>query len=907
MILSLSIVGLSIGFQLTAAFLACRFARIAGWKSAWSFIALALLLMGLRQSLSFSHLVHSSDSASNNISELAALTISIVMVIGVVRLGALFRASQKSQIELKKSEDNFRALFEKSEVSIWQEDFSNVYQCLEELREKGIDDIRQYLNENPNVAMELANKVNVIKVNPTSVNLFSASSASELIRDISSTFGENSIDVFIDEICAIWNKDSYFRAEADFKRLDGSSLACLLSMPIPSTVAGFSSIPVTILDISERKTAENIMRSNSERFERWKASNFIGILQSDDCGGVSDANDALLDMIGYSRQELLSGDLNWEDLTPPEFLPKDVEAIAEASVKGFWTPFEKEYIHKDGHRVPIIIGGSMFKDVPNEYIVFIIDLSEQKKVSHEKDALLDVLESKNSELKRTYSRAILKEKELQDILNFMCDCVIVIDQNGVMTSFNPAAEVMFGYKASDVLGENIRILMPAAIAVRHDRYLNDYLEFGRSSVIGMGREVEGERKNQQKFPLRLSVAELPKGENGKRRFIGSCIDLTEIKRQEESLHRSQKMDALGNLTSGIAHDFNNILGIVQGYSDLLEEELVGQDELLDFAREINYASDRGAKLTQKLLGFSRKKLANAASVDINQVLLGLKAVLEKSLTVRIRLSLDLDENICPVWLDKSDLEDALLNMSINAMHAIKGQGELTLKTRKFSSDNETATRLQLQSSDYVLLSVTDSGTGMDDETKRKVFEPFFSTKGNDGTGLGLSQVYGFVKSSQGAITVHSELGSGSCFSLYFPFSPEIEGEVIRKLGAVNYRGAARILLVDDEPGIRKLVKNLLTRQGYTVTTADSAQAALSILSSNSVDVLLSDVIMPDMDGYELSAIVHERYPLIKIQLASGYAGESHVDKVDKSLIENMLNKPYESEQLYKRIWDLLNA
>ena len=908
MVLSVFIISISICLQLVAGILAYRLTRTIGWKSAWSFIALALFLMGLRRSISLIQLIQSESPVGSHIPELVALTISVIMVVGIIRLGSLFRSSLESQLKLKKSEEDFRELFEHSEVSIWQEDFSGVYSGLEELREKGVDDIRRYLGENPDVVLALVKKVKVLKVNSASVTLFGANSAATLIHSVSSTFGKNAMDVFINELCAIWNKESYFRSEAEFKRLDGSSLTCLLSMPIPSSQVGFSSIPVSMLDISERKSIENDLRSNSERFERWKASNFIGILQFDANGGVSDANDALLEMIGYSRQELLEGALNWETLTPTEFLPKDLAAMEEASVKGFWTPFEKEYVHKDGHQVPIIIGGSLFKDAPNEYIVFIIDLSEQKKVSREKDVLFEMLESKNTELKRAYDKALTKEKELQDTLNFMCDPVITIDQNGVIASFNPAAETMFAYMESEVLGKNIGILMPDAIAREHDGYLQQYADTGESKMIGIGREVEGLRKNRQRFQLRLSVTELPIGENGKRRFIGSCVDLTELKKQEERNHRSQKMDALGNLTSGIAHDFNNILGIVQGYAGLLEDGLDGQSELLGFARQINYASDRGAKLTQKLLGFSRKKTPNATNVDVNQVLQGLKGVLEKSLTVRIRLSLDLDESICPVCLDQSELEDAVLNMSINAMHAMDGQGELTLKTQECSLDEASARALQLQAGNYVLLSLTDNGCGMDDETREKVFEPFFSTKGNDGTGLGLSQVYGFVTSSQGVIKAYSKVGHGTCLSLYFPCCLDTKKEKTEKVRVANsYRGTARILLVDDEPAIRHSVKMLLSRKGYSVITAECAKEALNILSKQSVDVLLSDIIMPDMDGYELTTIVRERYPSIKIQLASGYADERHAGKADESLIQNMLNKPYRSAQLYERIWRLLNT
>jgi len=387
------------------------------------------------------------------------------------------------------------------------------------------------------------------------------------------------------------------------------------------------------------------------------------------------------------------------------------------------------------------------------------------------------------------------------------------------------------------------------------------------------------------------------------------LSQNEREQQEEKLRRSQKMEALGKLTGGIAHDYNNMLGIIMGYAELVEEQVKDQPELAEFVNEIYHAGKRGANLTQKLLSFSRQKSSDANMLDINAVLHEQQHMLEKTLTARITLKLELAEDLWRVWLDRNDLEDSIINMSINAMHAIEGNGKLTIETRNEIITKIDAESLQIEPGDYILLSITDTGTGMDQLTKEKIFDPFYSTKGEKGTGLGLSQVYGFVERSHGSIQVYSELGHGTRLTLYFPRDLEGENEEYSEEinNEIKLTGTETILIVDDEPALVKLSFTILTKAGYHVITAGSAKEALEILEheSKSVDVLLSDVIMPDMDGYQLAAIVIKKYPNIKIQMASGFSDDRHLDIIDENFREALLNKPYHSTALLKRIRELL--
>lgn len=527
--------------------------------------------------------------------------------------------------------------------------------------------------------------------------------------------------------------------------------------------------------------------------------------------------------------------------------------------------------------------------------------TELTEIAKKREQLLEELEIKHQDL-------LLKEQEQAEILHSMVAAVITIDETGIILSFNSSAETLFGYTTQEILGQNINKLMPDTISKKHDSYVTKYCETGEAKIIGSGRNIEGLHKDNSFIPLHLSIAELAKGPDGKRRFIGSCLDLTHVKRQEEQLRRSQKMEALGKLTGGIAHDYNNMLGVILGYTDLLDNALTGQSELLSYIDNINHAAKRSTKLTKRLLAFSRHRSFESTVLNINTLIEDQKLMLEKTLTARINLIFDLDSKLKPVELDSGDLEDSIVNLCINAMHAMKDGGELTIQTRNKTLDTKDVDLLNLSPGEYVLLSITDNGCGMTNKIKEKIFDPFFTTKGDSGTGLGLSQVYGFVKRSLGTIKVYSEPEHGSRFLLFFPSSNKQISEVIppKEQDSTNLKGTETILVVDDEVTMLNLAYDVLHLHGYHVLTANDGEEALEIIKTENVNLLITDVIMPNMDGYELAGIVQEYYPRIKIQMVSGFSDGRHENMTEDSLYRNMLNKPYESRKLLRRLRLLLD-
>jgi CheY-like chemotaxis protein len=366
------------------------------------------------------------------------------------------------------------------------------------------------------------------------------------------------------------------------------------------------------------------------------------------------------------------------------------------------------------------------------------------------------------------------------------------------------------------------------------------------------------------------------------------------------------MDALGKLSGGIAHDYNNLLGIIIGYAELIMQ-FTNEENLHEYATQIFEAGNRGSRLTKKLLAFTREQANVSEIVDINELLTSDLNMLQKTLTARINISLELEDNLNPVYLDKGDFQDCVLNISINAMHAMPNGGNYTIKTRNAELGKIEAAAKNISPGHYVRLSFSDTGCGMNEEIKERIFDPFFTTKGSMGSGLGLSQVFGFVKRSDGHIYVYSEPEKGTTISIYFKQHESQKQNIL--ISEADYEDVAghnqTVLVVDDEPSLRALATDILDSAGYKTFEADSGAHALKILESFKIDLLLSDVIMPEMDGYELARTVKQRFPETKILLASGFSNNTTVDDL-RDLAEKLLNKPYTSKDLLRAVKSALS-
>ncbi|MDH5492830.1 MAG: PAS domain-containing protein [Myxococcales bacterium] len=399
------------------------------------------------------------------------------------------------------------------------------------------------------------------------------------------------------------------------------------------------------------------------------------------------------------------------------------------------------------------------------------------------------------------------------------------------------------------------------------------------------------------------------------RVHGSFQDITEQKRLEDQSRRLERqlqhgrsMSALNQLVGGVAHDFNNLLATILGYVDLLESSLVDDEKLAGYCQQIASAGRRGVKLTRRMISLSATSQANAAPCDINATLRGDRVLIERSVTSKISLELDLFEPLWMVSIDEDDFRDVILNLAMNAAQAMdrdQQSSSIAIATRNVVLP---ATQGGPEASgEWVELTFSDSGRGMDESTRQRVFEPFFTTR-EAGTGLGLSQAYSFMQRSHGSIHVESEPGQGTRFVLRFPRcegeAPAAEEEAPRLRSGDG--GGGTILLVDDDVALRKLYATLLAREGYRILEAGDGVDALAILDTEEVDLLVSDVIMPHMDGHVLAERVRQDWPKVKIQLTSGSAGRPQPGEVNGDLYDDLLRKPVAPSAFLMRIRRLLS-
>jgi len=505
----------------------------------------------------------------------------------------------------------------------------------------------------------------------------------------------------------------------------------------------------------------------------------------------------------------------------------------------------------------------------------------------------------------------LKEKEenLNITLNSIGDAVIATDASGHVARMNPVAEKLCGWLLHEAKGMPLEAIFSIIDATTHKPIPNPVEKvFETGETVFLANHTILIAKDGTEHHIADSAAPIRNGDNNILGIVLVFNDVTEQKRQEEQLRQSQKMDALGMLTGGIAHDYNNMIGIVLGFADLMRDELKDQPILLEYANEIYTAGERGARLTNKLLDFTRDKPSAAQILNVNSTLLGERNMLEKTLMSSITLAYELEDDLWLSWLDSSDLENAIINLCINAKHSMDSVGTLTIRTTNVYLNTIDARILRLNEGEFIRVSVADTGCGMDQATKDRIFDPFFSTKGEAGTGLGLAQIYGFVSRSKGVIKVYSEVDHGSQFSLYFPryIGEDIKEQKVSDEKIMDTTGSETILIVDDEVALLNITTEIFSKQGYRVLVADHAKKALEVLESESIDLILSDVIMPEMDGYQLAAIVREKYPSIKIQLASGFADDRQNEMTDQDLCQEMIHKPYNSKILLQKVRSLLN-
>jgi two-component system cell cycle sensor histidine kinase/response regulator CckA len=595
-------------------------------------------------------------------------------------------------------------------------------------------------------------------------------------------------------------------------------------------------------------------------------------------------------LLGYSAEELQSSS-GFEQIHPEdrELVQK---AAKEARETGAGKILEYRFRHKSGQWLVLESVASVIRNEKGE---------AEKLVIVNRDV---------TERKKTQEALSRSEASFRSLVEGAPHGIYRATTTGQFLEVNPALQRMLGYKSPEEL-------FKADLATQIFRHPADYQrmnEFLTASKEMKDIELEWQRRGGETMVVRCSGQLVSAKDGGPGYFEVFAEDVTERRTLERQLRMAQKMEAIGRLSGGIAHDFNNLLGVIIGYSGVLKKSLDKSQPTYEYATEIEKAGQRAASLTRQLLAFSRQQVLTPSVLSLNLLVSDMEKMLPRLLGEDINVSLSLDPELGNVKADQGQIEQVIMNLAVNARDAMPSGGKLHIQTANVEMDHAfQRDHLGSNPGSYVMLAISDTGTGMTAETIAHIFEPFFTTKGvGEGTGLGLATVYGVVKQSNGYIWVDSAVGKGSSFQIYLPRHLDTE-QVLAEKPKVQIRekpqGSEMILLVEDADALRKLAQAFLESNGFRVLSAANGEAALEIASRHSgiFDLLLTDVVMPGMNGRVLAEKLSLRQPGLKVLFMSGYtdnfiAGHGVLQKGT-----NLLHKPFTEEVFISKVREVLDG
>lgn len=634
----------------------------------------------------------------------------------------------------------------------------------------------------------------------------------------------------------------------------------------------------------EKRRAERALSASETRYRMLFENNPLPMWVYDlETLAFLDVNEAAVRHYGYSREEFLN--MTILDIRPREDIPtliSRVKYIVGSNQRyhrsGVW-----RHRRKDGTIIEVEISSHVLElNGRQTKLVLANDVTDRRRAEE-----------------------ALRRQAL--VFDTIYDGVVILDLEGKITDWNPAAERIFGYTKAEMIGQRPTLLYLPTVGEQLDAEI-------RHKVLTEGR-WEGELAFVRKdglagtvdsiFVLQRDVQDNPSS------IIGVNRDITPRKQLEEQLRQAQKMEAIGRLAGGVAHDFNNLLTAIIGYADLALRRLPEDEKVRRQIAEIKKSAERAANLTRQLLAFSRKQIIQPKTLNLNEVVEDLGKMLQRLITENIELRLEPAPDLWLIKADPSQIEQIVVNLVVNARDAMADGGKLVIRTANADVGDDLRRQHPFFSpGQYVMLEVSDTGHGMDAETQKHIFEPFFTTKEKGrGTGLGLSTVYGIVKQSGGFITVESSPGAGATFRIYLPRATDGAARYEKKTGAAAIlRGTETVLLVEDEESVRKMACSTLEEFGYVVLEAADPRQALRLCREyrGAIDLMVTDVVMPQMNGRELAEQAHKLRPRMRVLYASGYMDD---ETLRRHLLEEgvpFLEKPFTPETLARKVRETLD-
>lgn len=595
---------------------------------------------------------------------------------------------------------------------------------------------------------------------------------------------------------------------------------------------------------------------------------------------------ANVNLWGYTQEDFLSGRITWRQIAHPEDVVRIEAEIVQHLKSKKWT-FIQNYrvIHKSG-------AVRWMED----HSSFVFD--KFGKISHMQSAIFDVTERKEAEAKLKES-----EERMRELLQKSFDIIVVVDQNGFFSYISPAVKNILGYSEVDLIGKNCFEFVHPEEKENAAAALKYIVKTKKSGIIieFRFRHSSGSWNNME--ILAANCLENP-AVGG---IVISARDVTDRRRLERRLSHSHKMEAIGTLAGGIAHEFNNLLMGIQGYVSLM---LINKDSDDPDSAKLNGIQDlihSGADLTGKLLGFAQGGQYEIKITDINDLVARTVSMFgrtKKEIAVHQKYA----KNLWAAKIDRSQIEQVLMDIYVNAWQAMPGDGgDIYIETDNVQIADAKAEALKIKAGDYVRITITDTGSGMDEKTCSRVFEPFFTTKEKShGVGLSMASAYGIIRNHEGAIEVASELGQGTIFSIYLPASTQAVPKEAKASKAVA-RGTETVLLVDDEESVLYVCKEILSTIGYNVLAAENGRDALNIYKEHkdAVDLVILDMIMPGLSGGETYDELKLINPQVKVMLSTGFSVSEQARKIMEKGCQAIIQKPFRLEDLSQKVREVI--
>ncbi len=633
------------------------------------------------------------------------------------------------------------------------------------------------------------------------------------------------------------------------------------------------------------------LRASESRYHAMVQSIDAGIITIDRAGRIVGWNPAAEKIFGYSADEMLARSL--ETLMPDTMRAQHAAGLARAVATGEHRlvgqgTAEVPGCHRDGHELWLSLQLSEWWLSDDVFFTAVIG---------------DITETKHAQ-----ERLRLQSSALEAAAN----AILITDRAGTVEWANAAFFAMTGYDPHEVVGTKAGRVLRSG---KHDPVFYARLW----STILAGNVWQGEIINQRKdgtlYTEAMTITPVKDDHGAITNFVAVKLDISDQKRMEDAFRHSQKMESVGRLAGGIAHDFNNMLGLILGHTEAVLQQMEPTHPIHDDLSRVFQAATRSAGLTQQLLAFASKQPANPAVIDVPTAVTGLVRLLQRMIGEHVMIDWNPQEATWPILMDSSQLDQILTNLCVNARDAIAGTGTVTVEISNCAIDAEFARRhTEATVGEYVRLVVRDTGTGIDAAVLPHIFEPFFTTKPiGEGTGLGLATVHGVVAQYHGFVLVASELGQGTSFEIYLPrYRGEVMptgGEEASRASDVGPVRGETILVVEDEPGLLRLVSRMLSGQGYVILGASSPRAAMQLAAEEvqAIDLLLTDVIMPEMNGVELAQALRTSRPSLKWIFMSGYTADTMHQAGDAVAEGSFLQKPFLRAELLNKVRDVLDG